>query len=155
MNYFKLQSKTFTENWVDKQSCLFDIETCSLLENVCFWNIIFLFFKIHSWNFQHLFDLGFHETSRNFSSFKWGICGYFFLSLSFSRSQVVNFLKWKHHYLSENIAIFHSNDDLFTQYLFLNKKKGVIWWLFHDDLRAREQEREEKETTNSALLWCV
>ena len=44
-------------------------------------------------------------------------------SLSFSRSQVVNFLKWKHHYFSENIAIFHSNDNLFTQYLFLNKKK--------------------------------
>jgi hypothetical protein len=25
--------------------------------------------------------------------------------------------------LSENIAVFHSNDDPFTQYLFLNKKK--------------------------------
>ena len=46
----------------------------------------------------------------------------FFLSLLFSRSQVVNFFKWKHHYLSENIAIFHSNDDLFNQYLFLNEK---------------------------------
>ena len=41
----------------------------------------------------------------------------------FSCSQVVNFLKWKHHYLSENIAIFHSNDDLFTKYLFLNEKR--------------------------------
>ena len=29
-------------------------------------------------------------------------------------------------------------------------KKGVIWWLFHDNLRAREQEREEKGTTNPA-----
>ena len=39
--------------------------------------------------------------------------GSFFLWLSFSRSQVFNFFRWKHHYLSENIAI-HSNDDLFT-----------------------------------------
>ena len=55
--------------------------------------------------------------------FRRGICGSFFLSFSFSCSQVVNFLKWKHHYLSENIAIFHSNYDLFTQYLFLNEKR--------------------------------
>ena len=51
-------------------------------------------------------------------------------------------------FLSENIIIFHSNDYFFTQYLFLNQKKGAIWWLFHDHLRARE--REEKVTTNSA-----
>ena len=50
-----------------------------------------------------------------------GIYGSFFLS--FSSSQVVNFIKWKHHCLSENIIFFHSNDDLFTQYLFLNKKR--------------------------------
>ena len=30
-------------------------------------------------------------------------------------------------------------------------RKGVIWRLFHDDLRAREWEREEKGTRNSAL----
>ena len=55
--------------------------------------------------------------------FRRGICGSFFLSLLFFRSQVINFLKWKNHYLSENIAIFHSNVDPFTQYLFLNKKR--------------------------------
>ena len=33
-------------------------------------------------------------------------------------------------------------------YHILVKEKGVIWWLFHDDLRVREQ--EEKVTTNSA-----
>ena len=36
-----------------------------------------------------------------------GIYGFFFLSISFPHSQVVNFFKWKHHYLSKNIAIFH------------------------------------------------
>ena len=72
-----------------------------------------------------------------------------------SRSQVVNFFtKWKHHYLSENIAKFQSNDNLFTQYLFLNKKNGVIWWLLHDNLRGREQEWEEKGSTNSAPKPC-
>ena len=37
-------------------------------------------------------------------------------------------------------------------------KKGVICWLFHDDLRAREQEREENVTTNSApkiIQWMI
>ena len=33
----------------------------------------------------------------------------------------------------------------FTQY-----KISVIWWLFHDNLTAREWEREEKVITNSA-----
>ena len=34
-----------------------------------FRNKTFLFVKIDRWNFQHLFDLGFRETSENFSSF--------------------------------------------------------------------------------------
>ena len=34
-----------------------------------------------------------------------------------------HFLKWKHRYLSENILIFHSNDDFFTQSLFLKEKR--------------------------------
>ena len=34
-----------------------------------FRNKTFLFVKIESWNFQHLIDLGFRETSQNFSSF--------------------------------------------------------------------------------------
>ena len=79
-----------------------------------------------------------------------GISGSFFLSLSFSHTQVVikkssndNFFcskkecEWNHHHLSENFTI-------------LNKTSCLIWWLFNDDLRAREREREEKGTTNSA-----
>ena len=34
---------------------------------------------------------------------------------------------WKHNCLSENIAIFHSNDDI-------NKKKVFIWWLLHANI---------------------
>ena len=34
-----------------------------------FRNKTFLFFKIESWNFQHLFENKFHETSQNFNSF--------------------------------------------------------------------------------------
>ena len=30
---------------------------------------LFLFFKIESWNFQHLFEKEFRETSQNFNSF--------------------------------------------------------------------------------------
>ena len=38
--------------------------------HIFFRNKSFLFVKIESWNFQHLFDLGFHETLQNFSSFR-------------------------------------------------------------------------------------
>ena len=62
--------KTFTENWVGSQNWLY-----------WYWNLFNLgleitifrnkmFFKINSWNFQHLFDLEFYETSQNFSSFR-------------------------------------------------------------------------------------
>ena len=39
------------------------------MPHIFFRNKTFLFVKIESWNFQHLYDLGFHETSQNFSSF--------------------------------------------------------------------------------------
>ena len=34
-----------------------------------FRNKTFLFFKIESWNFQHLFEIEFRETSKNFNLF--------------------------------------------------------------------------------------
>ena len=71
-----------------------------------------------------------------------GICSSFFLS--FSRSQVVNFLKW----LSENNAIFHSNDNFSTQYLFKQKKVSF------DDffMTTWEQENKTKEKKEPQTL---
>ena len=66
-----------------------------------------------------------------------GICGSFFLLLSFSSSQDVNF------FLIENIIIWVKTLRYFTQMMIFSfdtsfwMKKGVIWWLFIDDLRAR------------------
>ena len=44
----------------------------SLLETMAYFfsNKTFLFFKIESWNFQHLFEKEFHETSQNFNSIR-------------------------------------------------------------------------------------
>ena len=42
------------------------------------------------------------------------------------------------------------NDVVLVKTLSFGTKKVVISWLFDDDLRTREQEIEEKETTNSA-----
>ena len=39
------------------------------LNYIFFRNKTFLFFKIESWNFQHLFEKEFRETSQNFNSF--------------------------------------------------------------------------------------
>ena len=39
-------------------------------KNILFRNKTFLFFKIESWNFQHLFEIEFHETSQNFNSIR-------------------------------------------------------------------------------------
>ena len=82
--------------------------------------------------------------SRVYCTRTWNLWFFFHLVLSLLK---VNLWKWKHHSLSENIAIFHTNGYVFTQYLFSNKK-SVIWWLLHHDLRAREW--EEEGTTNSA-----
>ena len=38
--------------------------------NYIFLGIFFLFFKIESWNFQHLFEKEFRETSQNINSFR-------------------------------------------------------------------------------------
>ena len=79
-----------------------------------------------------------------------GICGYFFLSLSFSCSQVImkkssndTFFVQKE-VLVEKILIWVKklpNDDLFTQYLFLKEKKTChlmtfSWWLESERTRA-------------------
>ena len=44
---------------------------------------------------------------------------------------------------------WEQNDVVLVKTLSFGTKKVVIWWLFDDDLRAREREPEEKETTNS------
>ena len=40
------------------------------LNHIFFRNKTFLFFKIESWNFQHLFEKEFCETSQNFNSIR-------------------------------------------------------------------------------------
>ena len=99
---------------------------------------------------QFIYKIAISLVSNVCISFAWlrrGICGSFFLLLSFSRSQVINFWKWKHHYLSKNITIFHSNDDFFTQYLFLNKQKRChlmtfSWWLESERIRVKHYEKK-------------
>ena len=63
----------------------------------------------------------------------------FFLSLSISRPQVVNSFK------SENIIIWVKTLLCFFKWWCFHpiphlNKKGDIWWLFHDNLRARVKE---------------
>ena len=93
-----------------------------------------------------------------------GICSSFFLSLSFSLSHSLALKSST--FLSENMIIWVKTLLYFTQMIIFSPntsfwtKKGVIWWLFHDNLRAREQ--EDKVTTNSApdspdyqLGWAI
>ena len=88
-----------------------------------------------------------------------GICGSFFLSHSLSRSQVFNFLKWKHPYLSKNIAIFHSNDDFFTQYLFMYEKRCHLmtfsWRLESQRTRARGKSNHKFRAIKDPKLILV
>ena len=85
----------------------------------------------------------FHKRLRH------GICASFFLS--FSSSQVVNFLKWKHHYLSENISL-----NFFTQYLFLNEKRchsmTFSWRLESERTRGK---RNHKFRALGSSKWCL
>ena len=45
---------------------------------------------------------------------------------------------------------WEQNDIVLVKTLSFWTNKVVIWWLFDEDLRAREQEPEEKGTTNFA-----
>ena len=61
-------NNTFTENLDSKCHLLAYLETMA-------WTYLlgiklFLFLKIASWNFQHLFEKEFHETSQNFNSIR-------------------------------------------------------------------------------------
>ena len=79
------------------------------------------------------------------------ICGSFYLSLS--RRQL---FKWNYHYLSENIAIFYSNSDVFTQYLFLNEKRCHLmtftWCLESERMRVRGK-RNHKFRASLSKYW--
>ena len=45
---------------------------------------------------------------------------------------------------------FNQNDVILVKISSVWTIKVVIWWLFDDNLRARKQEPEKEETTNSA-----
>ena len=90
------------------------------------------FFKKSLFNVQYDLKIFFITWKIEwFESFKRSLYGTEFVVPFSSRS----------HYLSENIAIFHSNDNLFTQYLFLNKKRCHLmtfsWQLESERTRAR------------------
>ena len=92
-----------------------------------------IFFKLHQVNLKSWTNLSLECIQLTPKV----ICGSFFLSLLFSCSQVVNFLKSKHQYMSENIAIFHSKDDRFSKYLFLNEKKRCHLMIFSWRLESK------------------
>ena len=72
------------------------------------------------------------------------------LALSSLFKVKTSFFEWKHHYLNNKITIIQPNWWFFHLIPLFEPKNSVMWWLFHDDLTAREWRREEKVTTNSA-----
>ena len=74
------------------------------------------------------------------------ISGLFFLFLSLSHSQLINFLKWKYHYFSEKIVIFQSFQPI---PLFGQKRCPLMtfsWWLESKRTRAREKRNHKFHT---------
>ena len=59
-------------------------------------------------------------------------------ALEFIRGHVIFKLRYNQIYQLKTTLMILSLKPLFWA------KKVVIWWLFNDDLRAREREREEK-----------
>ena len=100
---------------------------------------------------SHLFHYNL-DTRKTFwlRKLRQGICGSFFLLLSFSCSEVVNFFKWKNH-LNENIAIFHSNDALFSQYVFFEQKKAS----FVDFLMTTWEQESDSERKKKAQFLLL
>ena len=78
-SWFKPRPDT-PDTWVQnlhwklgQQSAICCNSLCLFRDNglncIFFRNKTFLFFKIESWNFQHLFEKEFRESSQNFNSF--------------------------------------------------------------------------------------
>ena len=79
------------------------------------------------------------------------------------------FFKWKHHYFSKNIIFFHPNDDLLTQFLFLNGKRChllTFLWRLESEItrgkrnhkfRALEKEycQQKKNQIPSLEVWLL
>ena len=80
-----------------------------------------MFFKIESWNFQHLFEIEFRETSKNFNSFstfRQLFC--FFLSVVWLSWNFVRFLE----------ILFQTDDESFSFLSWKTKKFYSYQWRF-------------------------
>ena len=69
---------------------------------------------------------------------------FFYIWLSFSCFQVVKKIHLK-------LFLFQMIKFSLKWHYFDLNPHSVIWWLFNDNLRAREREPEKKGTTNSAI----
>ena len=85
----------------------------------------------HSWHFLSC------------CSFRRGISGSFFLSLLFSRSQVIIKKSSNDNCLGSNRGL--RENIIKHQTLSFWTDKIIIWWLFNDGFRAREGESERKK----------
>ena len=123
-------TKTFIEN-EDSKRHLLDLSWPKIY---FFRNILFLFFKIESWSFQHMFKIKFRETSQNFNSFRQFIFPFFLsvvcLSWNFVRfheilfqtdAESFSFLSWK-------TKKFYSRKKKFKP-LSISKQISFVYWI--------------------------
>ena len=69
-------SKTFTDNWVSKQSFIVLILKNGL-KIIFFRNKTFLFFKVESWNFREI-SQNFNSIGQPIEKFLWGFTKFYF-----------------------------------------------------------------------------
>ena len=84
------------------------------LKNIFFRNKTFLSFKIESWNFQHLFEIKFRETSQNFNSMS------LFRQLLFSFFLSVVWLSWN--FVRFHEILFQTDSESFSFLSWKTKK---------------------------------
>ena len=77
--------------------------------HIFFSNKTFLFVKIESWHFQHLFDIEFRESLQNFSSFRQILRPHFSTGIKVVR-------------MSWNFVRFHKEQNLIDAKSFIPKK---------------------------------
>ena len=100
------------------------------LKNILFRNKTFLFFKIESWNFQHLFENEFRETSQSFNSFRQLLCTFFLLVVWLSWN-FVRFHKFKFQ-TEPQLSILKNKKVLFLRKIFFKpisipKQKNFVY----------------------------
>ena len=120
---------------------------------ILFGNKTFFLVKIESWNFQQLFDLEFHETLQNFSSFRQTFGWYFCMGIKELSKLAVRFHETVNQRNAENFSFLSWKTKSFIpqkNWIYFSQKMATwcpsfpyprLWYFYHCKPRKFSDEK--------------